>query len=53
MGTERDEDPMPGKGRFTTLRPLQEPAMTSVSLTSLINLLKLALGIYMARARIR
>jgi len=27
--------------------------MTSVSLTSLINLLKLALGIYMARARIR
>jgi len=27
--------------------------MTSVSLTWLINLLKLALGIYMARARIR
>jgi hypothetical protein len=44
---------MPGKGLFTMLRPLQEPVMTSVSLTSLINLLKLALGINMVRARIR
>jgi len=34
------------------LRPLQEPVRTSVSLTSLINLLKLALGINVACARI-